>query len=435
MPVNALLPVFGGPAGAHARRSGPFFHALPWAIVAAAIVFTLVYLRHLPCLTTNPDNPINAYIRVCYSDVQVNYSYLRWAEGVQLLGLDSLQFSPLLAMFITLAAATGRVLGWRFDDVPAHEYVGLPHFFAANTILLFACLLGLVVATGILLRREGRPWDVMLIGASPVVFAAGLTNWDLFPLALVALGLLALEARRTLEAGIVLGLAASAATMPLAFVVGIVVALGLRREWSRLALFAGPFAVTWLVIHVPQAVVNFDSLVAFYLGQVQKDVGYGSLWFLLSTAGVPMREVGALLFVVALLIVAVLLAWLYVTDRRPRATAVSAAIVLILVFFAPAVSPQMGLWVVVALLLARPADALLWAFSFVQLVHYLAVWGRLGGHLTVEQSGPWVLYPAAVLLRIGFELVFLALILRDLRRRPAAPEGTSTEVTVGVATT
>ena len=105
---NALIPALGGPLGAHGRRSGPFFQPLPWAILAATGLFMLLYLRHLPCITTDPANPVNAYIRLCYSDVMVNYSYNEWASGVHLLGGSSLDYPPLLAMLITLSSWFGR---------------------------------------------------------------------------------------------------------------------------------------------------------------------------------------------------------------------------------------------------------------------------------------------------------------------------------------
>ena len=65
-------------------------------------------------------------------------------------------------------------------------------FFGWTAVGLFVCFLITVVCFGWLGRRApGRQsWDAMIVGASPVVLAVGLVSWELFPVALTALGLL-----------------------------------------------------------------------------------------------------------------------------------------------------------------------------------------------------------------------------------------------------
>lgn len=417
---NALIPALGGPLGAHGRRSGPFFQPLPWAILVATGLFTLLYLRHLPCITTDPANPVNAYIRLCYSDVMVNYSYNEWASGVHLLGGSSLDYPPLLAMLITLSSWFGRLLGWRFTSQPASNgYEGLPEFFGATAILLFAAFLLLVVVSAFIARREGRSWDVMVVAASPVVLAAGLISWELFGLALTALAVLAFSAERTFEAALVAGLAASTSTMALMFVVAMCAWCVLRAQWRRCALFAGAFSVTVVLVHVPQAATSLSSVFRFYHGVVNGQISYGSVWYLVQDMGVPLREFGSLTFVVSLLVIGVWLAWLYTSRRMPSLGELAATMVLIWVLLAPAYPPQIALWALFALFLVRPAGGVLWAYSLVQLLHTAAVWGRLAGHLEPGKSGPWMLYHVVVVLRAGFELALLLETMHSVRSRGA----------------
>lgn len=421
--TNALLPAFGGPAGRHARETGVFFRPLPWALGLAWLLFTVLYLRHLPCITTDPGNVINTYIRACYSDITANYPFRQWATDVRLLGDPTLDFPPLLAMFITIGGWLGRVLGWS-RGAPAHDYDGLPAFFGATAILLFAAFLVVVIAPAAIARREQRPWEVLYIAASPAVFAAGLTSWDLFPLALTALGMWAVGARRGFEAGVLLGLALSASTMTLPFIVGVAAAFALKDEWRRLGWFVGTLVVTALAAHLPQLLTQPGSLVDFYVRETSTDVSYGSLWYLFLTAGVPLREFGSLTFVVTILLVGCMMAWLWVGGRQLPPGQMAAAVLLVVVLLAPAYPPQTGLWVVLAIFLARRVDAASWVYSAVLAAHYLAVWGRLGGHLSRDATGPWALYDLAVLTRMAFELAFLIEILRGAYT--SSDTGTST---------
>ncbi|SDL19122.1 glycosyltransferase 87 family protein [Tessaracoccus oleiagri] len=417
--TNALLPAFGGPVGLHARRRGVFFRPLPWALLAGAVLFTVLYVRHLPCLTIDPANPINAYIRACYSDIPVVYTWQGWAAGGSPLGGDQLAVAPLLAIVLVFVLHFARLLGADIQPGASDvaQYAGVPAYFGASAILLFAAFLLFIVASALLARREGRPWDVFFVAASPVVLAAGLVNFDLLALALTALGLALLARDRSIEAGVALGAAASAATMPLAFVLGAAVALLLRRRSVRLAALGLAFAATWLLVHVPLLVRNFDAVYGYYHSEITKDVSYGSIWYLLQEVGIPFRELGAFTFVVSALLIGIVAAWLYVTGRTPSAGRVSAAVVLILVVLAPAYPPQTALWVMFAVFLARPVDVTAWALSGVQALHYLAVWGWLSGHLTAEKSGPEMVYVLAVMIRLAFELVLLYLVVRDLRSR------------------
>ncbi|NLE98408.1 MAG: hypothetical protein GX596_10560 [Propionibacterium sp.] len=421
--TNALLPVFGGPPGAHARTDGVFFRPLPWAIGVGAVLFTILYLRHLPCLTTDPANPIDAYIRLCYSDIPTAYVWQGWASGGSPLGGTELTLAPMLAVLVWASLGLARLLGADIGPSAseAEQYAGVPAFFGATAILLFAAFLVLVIASSVIAARQGRPWSIMLVAASPVVLAAGLLSWDLAGLALTALGMCALAVGRNLEAGLLLALAASMATTPLAFALAVVVALGARRHWARLGVFTGAFVPTWILAHLPFAIRNFDAVYGYYHGQVTQEISYGSFWFLLREQGVPLREFGAFVTVLVVLLIAVLIAWIYVTGRRPRVGSLAAAFVLVIVVLAPAYPPQLSLWVLFALFLARPGSPLIWGWSAVAALHYLAVWGWLSGHLTVELHGPELLYYLAVLVRMVAEVGMFVVVLGGLSRPAADP--------------
>ena len=103
-------------------------------------------------------------------------------------------------------------------------------FVDVNTVLLGVCLLIAVWAQVRL--RAGRPWDAMMVAASPCVAAAALINWDLLPIALTALGVLFWSRRRPGWAGVLWGLGMAAKLYPL-FLLGPLLMLCLRARRMR----------------------------------------------------------------------------------------------------------------------------------------------------------------------------------------------------------
>lgn len=417
--TDALIPRLGGPMGRHARRTGVWFTPLPWAVFVAAGLFSLLFLRHVPCLQTDADDVVNTYIRACYSDLQPIFL----GEGLGLGGspLTSAQMTlpPLVAVLVLVSRAVAVALGAPVGvGASLQEQVDASVvFFAVTTVALFACFLVLVLCMGRLGRGHTRSpsWDALVVAGSPVVLAVGLIDWTLLPLALTAVGLVLLARGATIPAGIVLGLAASAGTMPIAVVLAVVVALGLRRGWQSATTVGVGAASSFLLVHAPLLLSDPGRVFAFYHGEINKETGYGSIWYLFELMGAPTREIGSFAFAVLVLLLGVLIAWLYVTGRRPRVADLAAVMVLATAMLGPAFPPQTALWLLFVVVLARPHRTELVALTATQVAYYLAIWGWLGGGLTLAQSGPYLLYWLAIAFRWGVECWLLARILRSLR--------------------
>lgn len=420
---NALLPAFGGPMGRHARPTGRWFNPLPWTILTAALLFSVLAVRQAPCIQTDATNAVNAFIRLCYSDIPLMYTGQGFGLGTPPFGGDGgMLFPPVLGV---LVLATVRLTGALGADIRPDADVqvqldGAQVFFAVNAVMLFVFFLVWVVCTAMMGRgSEGgkyRTWDGLLVAGAPVVLASGLVHWDLLPIGLTALGLLQFSQRRVLEAGIVLGLAAAAGTMPIIVVIAVAVCIGLRGNWGHQVQFLAPAVVTWTVVHVPLVLTDVDQVISFYQNQVGGEASYGSLWYLLQTIGWDVRAAGYLGFMVLLFGLGVLVAWLYVSKRRPRVGTLVAIFVFLCALLGAAYSPQTGLWLLFALVLARPFRPEYIAFSIVQVGYYLAIWGWLSGHLTAAKTGPEGLYFLAIGLRLAVDVWLVVLFLRDIVR-------------------
>lgn len=87
---------------------------------------------------------------------------------------------------------------------------------------------------------------------------------------------------------------------------------------------------------------------------------------------------------------------------------------LAVIVVAPAFTPQTGLWVLFAVVIARPYRAELVAVTITQVLYAFALWGWLDGALTSAQSGPYWLYWLAILARAAVEIYLLARVLWDV---------------------
>lgn len=419
---NALLPGLGGPVGRHARPSGPWFNPVPWTILSATVLFIVLALRHVPCVQTDATNPIDAFIRLCYSDIPLMYTGQGFGLGSPPFGGESMVFPPVLGVLLLATVKVTELLGAdiRPDADVQTQLDGAQIFYAVNMVMLFVFLLAWVLSMVLLGRnsRNGRfrSWDGMVVAASPVVLAAGLISWDLLPIGLTAVGLVQFAQRRVLESGIILGLAAAAGTMPIAVVVAVAMCIVLRGRWTHLVAFLVPAVVTWVVVHLPLVLNDVDQVLAFYKSQITGDVSYGSFWYLMQVFGWNVRSAGSLGFLVLVFVLVVTFAYFYLRGMRPRVGTVVGITVFLTAFVGAAFPPQTALWMLFALVLARPfrlENVLFWTS---QVAYYLAIWGWLSGHLTAAKTGPDKLYFLAIGVRVAIELWLVVQFYRDAVR-------------------
>ncbi|MGV8847252.1 hypothetical protein [Tessaracoccus sp.] len=418
---NALLPGLGGPMGRHAKPSGPWFNPLPWTILVASLLFAVLAVRQVPCVQTDATNQIDAFIRLCYSDIPLVWTGQELGLGTSPLGGDSMVFSPVLGVLMLAAVGLSRMLGAdiRPDADVQVQLDGAQLFFGINAVLLFVFFLVWVVCMALMGRESRgryRSWDAMLVAAAPVVLASGLIHWELLPIGLSALGLYQFSKRRVMEAGVVLGLAAAAGTMPIVIILAVSVCIGLRRPGWTLLKFVGPAVLTWGIVHLPLIVANGGAVLAHYRDQVGGESSYGSLWFLLQLTRWNVRGAGNLGFLVVLVVLAGTIAWLYARHARPRVGTLVGIFVFVTCLLGASYPPQTGLWLLFALVIARPLRLEYTVFTVAQVVYWCAIWGYLSGHLTAAKSGNDRLYFLAIVGRLLVDLWLVALFYRDIIR-------------------
>lgn len=355
------------------------------------------------------------YYGYCYSDVAPLWFGRGLDEGAGPYGAVPLEYPPVLAARIWLAAAL------------AHALPG------AATVLTFTVTNGLLVVVEVfvvlaLLRRLGLgPSRLLWWAAAPTLLLYAFYNWDTLPVALL-LGAVLLHVRgRHTASGLVAGLGAAAKVFPGFLVPLVVLALLAGRRPRAALLHAGAAALAFVAVHVPGYLLAPGRWDRFYELSSERGMHVDSLWFLLAQLGGPELDPASLSTASLLVFGIGATAVVAVGIRRRRPEEWWQLVLPVLVCFILAnkvYSPQYTLWLVplMALVLGRAAPFLAVVAS--DLLVHAVEFPHLAGRAGIGDGLPYPVLGLAVALRAA-ALVWLAV---EVVRRPAgSPPGRQPE--------
>jgi uncharacterized membrane protein len=253
-------------------------------------------------------------------------------------------------------------------------------------------------------------------------------NWDLLAFALTALWLAAWSARRSVWAGVFLGLAVAAKFYPIVLL-GPLLLLCLRvgrlRDFSKTLVAA---AVSWLAVNVPVMIAATSGWRTFYVFSKERFADWGSIWYLFEYYEVPvlgdpglegLNQRAAGFFVAACLAIAVLA---LVAPRRPRLPQLCFLVLAAFLIANKVWSPQFVVWLLPLAVLARPR---LWPYAFWQLteiIYFIAIWSHLTFVIAQDRevtgytgiTADWY-FPSLMLRLIGV-LLLAGYVVKDILR-------------------
>jgi hypothetical protein len=265
--------VVGGPLGS---RSAPGIVS-PGIFTVERVLILLTVLAALAgilvkgyCRVNGWESPTQFYA-TCYSDFPDLFRNRGLAEGTfPVLGSGSQFEYPVLTALIAGVTAwlvpgngisNGRVLA----------------YFDINVTLLAAVTVVTVLATARMTSR--RPWDAAMVALAPGIVLAGTINWDMWAVAMLALGMYFFSRQRLVLAGVLIGLGAATKFYPL-LVLGAILLLALRTGRFRpLLVTAGTAAASWLAANLPFVAANPAGWIYFFQFSAGRDAGYSSPWF------------------------------------------------------------------------------------------------------------------------------------------------------------
>lgn len=412
--VAASTEVVGGPPGRWARLGRSWWTPVRVLILLATGAYLIGYLLDLSCRSDGWASPAR-YEHLCYSDIPPLYALRGFADGLvpylqPMADGTHLEYPVLTGAFMWIAALI---------TAPLASLVGLDTgtvFFDVNVALLFLAFVTTVVATALTVKR--RPWDAAMVALAPTMILGATINWDLIPLAFIALALLAWSRRYPFAAGLLLGLAIAAKFYPVVLLGGFLL-LSLRSgRWRALGALIGGTALSWAVVNIPVMLANPEGWSWFYRFSRERGEDFGSLWYALNLGGIAQVPAESLnmwatgLFLVLCAGIAVLV---LAAPRRPRLAAVLFLIVAAFVLTNKVYSPQYSLWLIPLVVLARPRWSSFLVWQAGELVYFVAIWWYLAGYGIDDATalqGPE--YAISILIRMLATLYLVALVIQDI---------------------
>ena len=410
----ASSPIVGGPLGDRIARFSPPWSVLRILIVLATVGYVVGYVLDYSCvdgLWASPDR----YEQLCYSDIPALFGYRGFAEGfIPYLqtppGGQPLEYPVLTGVFMWIASLVASPIAGVIGAEP------IVAFFDVNVIGLLAFLLIAVVATALTVRH--RPWDAAMVALAPTVILGATINWDLIPIALAALAMLAWARSKPGWAGIALGLAIAAKFYPV-LLLGAFAILALRSgRWRQALVLLGSTVATWLVVNAPFAIANREGWWYFYSFNSERGVDFGSIWYAASVLGLPavpadaLNVVAAATFLALFVAIAVLCLGL---RRRPRLAQVAFLVIAAFVLSGKVYSPQYVLWLVPLAAMARPRwrDFLIWQVG--EVIYFAAIWWHLAGYDVEDAKALGTeLYAVATFIHVAATVYFAVMVIRDM---------------------
>jgi glycosyl transferase family 87 len=340
----------------------------------------------------------------CYSDVG-SLLLNEQLEGGRLPYLDACRPSPVdcdeypvATMYVMRAAA----------DVPGS---GDPYtrFYWVNATIL---LIGALVTTWCLVRLGAK---AELFAVAPTLALYGTMNWDLIPVALTMLAIVAFFRRRDSVAGALLGVGAAAKIFP-AFVliplIGQRLHDGDRRGAVRLVVAS---AVSWLVLNVPFMVAAPEGWSHFFRYSADRPADHGTLWRVLCESPICPSAHAENLLSVAIIAAGTALIWWRLARRSPAFPRWTMAFPILVLFFlaSKVTSSQYILWIVPWFAMTAPAFRPYAAEQATEVLVYLTIFSFFGT-LSGEPGASYGVVAVALVLRACALVVCLAVWFRSI---------------------
>ncbi|WP_162450588.1 glycosyltransferase 87 family protein [Phytoactinopolyspora mesophila] len=416
----------GGPAGRHAgaepmRWWGP----LRVTLAVACFVLALGFIADKPCHDASwasRDDP-TVWTAMCYSDVPFLYRERGFADGEIAYVDRALEYPVFTGAVMQASAYVAQTAQSVADPDPDDRRLAEGvRFYEFTALLMGIAALVVVVATARTVPR--RPWDAMLVAASPVLLLSATINWDLLAVAMTSVAILAWTRERSAWAGVLIGLGAATKLYPV-LLLGPMLLVAMRAPdraaaLGRLGVTAGAAVVTWLAVNIPVAMVAREGWASFFEFNADRGAEFGSIWHALEilgdTFGIAIfagQDINRLAVGAGLILLGLIIVLAVVAPEPARLAQLAFLAVAAFVLINKVWSPQYTLWLLPLAVLAHPRWRELLVWQAAEVVYFVAVWLHLAGFYG-EPIISAEIYALSIVLRVVALIWLAGFVVRDV---------------------
>lgn len=357
-----------------------------------------------PCeqsLWATPDQ----YVHACYSDIATLY-------GERDLDKDQWSYSSKTDA-VEYPVLTGTVM-WIFAKVLPSGDNEILNYYRLNALFLAA----LFIFIALIVHRI-RPEFSYLAAIAPAAIASLYINWDLWAIASMMLAIYWFDRKKYTHSALAIGISISTKFLPIFLLLPIALILWRRNEIKNLVRYLAIASATFAVINIPVLLTTPDGWLRFYQLNFDRGTDWGSLWYALSSLGIPIESTN-FFALLALLIAVLVISLLIFATKEPLHLAQISFIVLALVMIASKVySPQYILWLVplavIAMTTRRDLHAF-WIWQIAEVIYHVAIWQHLATVTGAKFGLPLTGYALISLLRIAACLYFVIVLIKKASR-------------------
>lgn len=423
--VQAASEWIGGPFGRRGMVRRRWWTPLRIALAVASLTLALGFIADQPCRSDGWADRADRsmWTSMCYSDVAFLYRERGFADDQIAYRDNALEYPVLTGAVMQATVYAAGSVGSVIDDA-TDPVTQSTRFFDVTAILMALCALVTVVATARTVPR--RPWDAMLVAASPLLLLSATINWDLLAVALAATAIVAWTRERSILAGVLVGLGAAAKLYPV-LLLGPMFLVALRAPdrrgaLGRFAATAATAALTWGAINLPVAWWAPDGWRAFFDFNADRPADFGSIWYALDllSPGLVAGKVDTLAVVGGVIALVVIVGLALAAPEQPRLAQLAFLAVASFLLVNKVWSPQYALWLLPLAVLARPRVRDLAIWQGAEVVYFVGVWWYLASLFAPDD--PLIsdrTYALMTVVRVAALLYFAAMVVRDMFR----PEG------------
>ena len=382
-------------------RIGKPLAILLFLSLAATLVGAFKFSPCEQSLWATPDQ----YVHACYSDIATLY-------GERDLDKDQWSYTS-KTNAVEYPVLTGTVM-WIFAKVLPSGDNEILNYYRLNALFLAAVFIFIA-----LIVHRIRPEFSYLAAIAPAAIASLYINWDLWAIASMMLAIYWFDRKKYTHSALAIGISISTKFLPIFLLLPIALILWRRNEIKNLVRYLVIASATFAVINIPVLLTTPDGWLRFYQLNFDRGTDWGSLWYALSSLGIPIGNTNFFALLALLIAVLVISLLIFATKETMHLAQISFIVLALVMIASKVYSPQYILWLVPLAVIAMTTRKDLhafWIWQIAEVIYHVAIWQHLATVTGAKFGLPLTGYALISLVRIAACLYFVIVLIKKASR-------------------